>query len=83
MEKSGTIHMALGSAYPQTDGRNLSAIHWDMIKGMKKARVYADGDLIYENGVFYQSYPNNLFFLLHVYINPFHLLLHAILTFSF
>lgn len=48
----GTIHMALGSAYPETGGRNVSAIHWDMIKNMKNARVYADGDLVYENGRF-------------------------------
>jgi len=48
----GTIHLALGSAYPETGGRNTSAIHWDMIKDMKKHRVYADGDLVYENGEF-------------------------------
>ena len=48
----GTVHMALGAAYPSTGGRNVSAIHWDMIKDMSKAKVYADGDLIYENGRF-------------------------------
>ncbi|OYT39622.1 MAG: aminopeptidase [Desulfurococcales archaeon ex4484_58] len=48
----GTIHMALGAAYPETGGKNISAIHWDMIKDMKKHKVYADGDLIYENGEF-------------------------------
>ncbi len=48
----GTIHMALGAAYPETGGRNVSAIHWDMIKDMWRGRVYADGDLIYENGRF-------------------------------
>ncbi len=48
----GTIHMALGAAYPETGGRNVSAIHWDMIKDMGKHRVYADGELIYENGRF-------------------------------
>jgi len=32
----GTIHMALGSAYPETGGRNISGIHWDLIKDMKK-----------------------------------------------
>ncbi|ABN69505.1 peptidase M29, aminopeptidase II [Staphylothermus marinus F1] len=48
----GTIHMALGAAYPETGGKNVSAIHWDMIKDMRKHRIYADGDLIYENGYF-------------------------------
>ncbi|MEM0240976.1 MAG: aminopeptidase [Candidatus Nezhaarchaeales archaeon] len=48
----GTIHLALGSAYPETGGRNISAIHWDLIKDMRKAKVYADGDLVYENGRF-------------------------------
>ena len=48
----GTIHMALGAAYPETGGKNKSSIHWDMIKDMKRHKVYADGDLIYENGYF-------------------------------
>ncbi|MCY0867853.1 MAG: aminopeptidase [Desulfurococcus sp.] len=48
----GTIHLALGSAYPETGGRNVSAIHWDMIKDMRNARVYVDGELVYENGRF-------------------------------
>ncbi|MGB9725406.1 MAG: aminopeptidase [Fervidicoccaceae archaeon] len=48
----GTIHMALGSAYLQTGGKNASSIHWDMIKDMRSGKIYADGDLIYENGRF-------------------------------
>jgi len=48
----GTIHMALGSAYPETGGQNVSAIHWDLIKDCSRVRVYADGELIYENGRF-------------------------------
>ncbi len=48
----GTIHMALGAAYPESRGRNKSAIHWDMIKDMRRGRVYADGELVYENGKF-------------------------------
>lgn len=48
----GTIHMALGAAYPRTGGKNQSAIHWDMVKDMKKATVKADGDIIYQNGRF-------------------------------
>lgn len=48
----GTMHLALGSSYPETGGRNKSSIHWDMIKNLKKHQVYLDGDLIYENGKF-------------------------------
>ncbi len=48
----GTIHMALGASYPDTGGRNKSAIHWDLIADMSRGKVYADGDLIYENGRF-------------------------------
>ncbi len=48
----GTIHMALGAAYPETGGKNKSSIHWDMIKGMREHKVYADGDLVYEKGKF-------------------------------
>ena len=51
----GTIHMALGAAYPETGGKNVSAIHWDMIKDMHRHKVYADGDLVYENGYFHED----------------------------
>jgi aminopeptidase len=52
-EKIGqTIHMAVGASYPEAGGKNKSGIHWDMIKGMKDGRAYADGKLIYENGRF-------------------------------
>jgi len=48
----GTIHIALGSAYPKTGGKNKSSIHWDMIRDMRDGKVLADGDVIYENGRF-------------------------------
>ena len=48
----GTVHMALGAAYPSTGGKNVSAIHWDMIKDMGDAIVYGDGEKIYVNGRF-------------------------------
>lgn len=48
----GTIHLALGSAYPETGGLNKSSIHWDMIKDMGDGRVYVDGELLYQNGGF-------------------------------
>lgn len=47
----GTIHMALGRAYPSTGGKNQSAIHWDIVKDMRKeGEIYLDGKLIYEKG---------------------------------
>lgn len=49
----GSIHMALGSSYPETGGVNVSGLHWDLIKNMKKGgKIYADEILIYENGKF-------------------------------
>ena len=48
----GTMHIALGASYPETGGRNQSSIHWDMIRSLWNHKVYADGDLVYENGRF-------------------------------
>jgi aminopeptidase len=49
----GTVHMALGQSYLQAGGKNKSAIHWDMITDMTKGgNIFADGELIYENGRF-------------------------------
>jgi aminopeptidase len=49
----GTIHMALGRAYPETGGKNESAIHWDMICDMRDgSEITVDGDLLYKNGQF-------------------------------
>ncbi len=49
----GSIHMALGSSYPETGGKNVSGLHWDIIKNMKNGgEIYADDKLIYQNGKF-------------------------------
>jgi len=49
----GTIHMAVGQSYLQTGGLNKSTVHWDMIKPMEDGgAIYADDQLIYENGHF-------------------------------
>jgi len=49
----GSIHMAIGASYPETGGKNVSGLHWDMIKNMKNGgKIYADEKLIYENGKF-------------------------------
>jgi aminopeptidase len=47
----GTIHIALGRAYPKCGGTNQSAIHWDMIKDMRQeGEIFMDGQLIYQKG---------------------------------
>lgn len=49
----GSIHMAIGSSYPETGGKNESAVHWDMIKDMRDGgQIFVDDELIYENGLF-------------------------------
>ena len=49
----GTVHIALGRAYPESGGTNKSALHWDIIKDIRKdGGVYVDGKAVLENGVF-------------------------------
>ena len=49
----GTVHMAIGSGYPLTGSKNVSAIHWDMICDMKTdGEIKVDGELIYQSGKF-------------------------------
>ncbi|MFN8594695.1 MAG: aminopeptidase [Anaerolineae bacterium] len=49
----GTIHVALGAAYPDTGGRNKSAVHWDMICDTRDGtEISADGEVFYRNGEF-------------------------------
>jgi len=48
----GTIHLAIGRAYEECGGKNKSAIHWDMIKTMKKGSIILDGEPIQKNGKF-------------------------------
>ena len=51
--------MAVGASYPETGGKNVSGLHWDMIKSMKEysdgeskkcGKIFADDVLTYENG---------------------------------
>ncbi|MEO6063752.1 MAG: aminopeptidase, partial [Thermoflexales bacterium] len=49
----GTMHMAVGSGYPDTGAKNKSAVHWDMIAGMQHdSSIAADGDVFYKDGKF-------------------------------
>ncbi|MFH1307234.1 MAG: aminopeptidase [archaeon] len=47
---AGTIHLALGSAYKENGGGNDSAVHIDIVKDMRKAKIILDGKIIQENG---------------------------------
>jgi aminopeptidase len=49
----GTIHLALGMAYKEGGGRNKSALHWDLIKDLRKGgEVWIDNKRIQKNGRF-------------------------------
>lgn len=49
----GTVHLALGKSYPETGGRNESALHWDIVCDLRGGgEVYADGELVYRDGRF-------------------------------
>ena len=53
-EKMGdTIHMAAGMAFNEAGGKNVSALHIDMIKGMKEGgQILFDDEPIYSEGKF-------------------------------
>ena len=48
----GTIHLALGSGYPETGSKNESAIHWDMLCDMADSEINIDGKNFYKDGKF-------------------------------
>jgi aminopeptidase len=49
----GTVHLAIGLSLPEALGVNKSSIHWDMLCDMRDGgKIYADDELIYENGRF-------------------------------
>jgi aminopeptidase len=53
----GTVHLALGSSYAETGGKNKSALHWDMIKDLRKGgELRVDGRVIQKDGTFLKSW---------------------------
>jgi aminopeptidase len=47
----GTIHLAIGNSYSSTGGTNVSRIHWDIVKDLRRGgRLYADGVLVQQDG---------------------------------
>ncbi len=49
----GTVHLALGRSYPETGGKNESALHWDLICDLRAGgRLTADGETVIQDGRF-------------------------------
>jgi aminopeptidase len=49
----GTVHLALGRSYPETGGKNKSALHWDLICDLRAGgRLTADGEVVQQDGRF-------------------------------
>lgn len=47
----GTVHIALGRAYPECGGINQSAIHWDIVKDLRQeGTVYLDDRVVFAEG---------------------------------
>ena len=47
----GTVHLAIGTGFPQIGGLNRSAVHWDMVKELRNGgRIELDGKTVQENG---------------------------------
>ena len=48
---AGTIHLALGAGFPMIGGRNESALHWDLVKDMRRGgELWCDGELVQRGG---------------------------------
>jgi aminopeptidase len=55
----GTVHMAVGSSYPESGGTNESQIHWDMVCDLRASgSILADGVEIFKNGRFLIDLPD-------------------------
>jgi aminopeptidase len=47
----GTIHLAIGAGLPTIGGKNVSAVHWDMVKDLRTGgRIECDGEVVQSNG---------------------------------
>jgi aminopeptidase len=48
---NGTIHLALGAGFPKIGGKNVSNVHWDMVKNLRNdGKILLDGVPVQENG---------------------------------
>ncbi len=47
----GTVHLAFGMAYKECGEPNKSALHWDIVKDLRKdGKVFVDGKVLMKNG---------------------------------
>jgi aminopeptidase len=47
----GTTHLALGNGLPDVGGTNVSQLHWDIVKDMRRdGRIELDGKVVQESG---------------------------------
>jgi aminopeptidase len=47
----GTVHFAVGNGFPFIGGENVSTIHWDIVKDLRRGgELYADGELVQKDG---------------------------------
>ena len=46
----GTIHLAAGSSYAESGGKNESGLHWDMLCDMAESEITVDGEVFYRDG---------------------------------
>ena len=54
----GTIHLAVGRSYPESGGKNMSAVHWDMIKDLRtEGELYLDGKPVLRTGKLFGRVP--------------------------
>jgi aminopeptidase len=54
----GTVHLAIGRSYPESGGKNVSAVHWDMIKDLRgEGELYLDGKPVLRTGVLFGKVP--------------------------
>ena len=49
----GTMHLAIGAAFPECGGTNQSSVHWDIVTDMTRGgQISVDGELLYKDGKF-------------------------------
>ena len=49
----GTVHMAIGASYPESGGKNDSAVHWDMVLDLRRGgSIVVDGQELQRDGQF-------------------------------
>jgi aminopeptidase len=47
----GTIHLAMGNGFPFIGGTNESAVHWDMVKDLRRGgELYVEDELVQKDG---------------------------------